>query len=293
MENNQIILEKLFDATIDKVWGAITNKDEMKNWYFELDDFKPVVGFQFQFYGGHKDGMQYLHLCEVIEVIPQKKLTYSWRYGGYSGISFVTFDLQKKGNQTLLKLIHTGIESFPTENPDFAMHNFEEGWSELLNIRLRKQLEGQNFQHQLFVDASPEKVFESLTKRIPFWWTEMFEGASDNEGEFFTVRFGSSVFKTMRVEELIRNKKVVWFVTDTLIDIPELSNKMEWLNTKIVWELLAEDTNTQIRITHFGLNPNIECYEICSAGWRQFCDSLKSYLEKGSGTPFEEQKVKI
>lgn len=288
MENNQIILERLFNTTVDKVWEAITNKDEMKNWYFDLEDFKPIVGFQFQFYGGHDEGIQYLHLCEVTEVIPQKKLTYSWRYAGYSGISFVTFDLQKKGTQTLLKLTHTGIESFPIENPDFAMHNFEEGWDELLNNRLRKHVEEQNFQHQLSVSVSPEKAFEALTKKIPFWWTEMFEGVSDLEGELFTVRFGPSVFKTMRVEELIRNKKVVWFVTDTLIDIPELSNKTEWLNTKIVWELLTEDINTQIRITHFGLNPNIECYGICSTGWRQFCDSLKSYLEKGNGTPYKE-----
>ena len=288
MENNQVILEKLFDATIERVWEAITNKDEMKGWYFDLEDFQPVVGFQFQFYGGHEEGIQYLHLCEVIEVIPQKKLTYSWRYAGYSGISFVTFDLNMQGNQTLLKLTHRGIESFPAENPDFALHNFGEGWGELLNNRLRKHLEEQNFQYRISVNAAPEKVFESLTKKIPFWWTEMFEGESDNEGESFTVRFGPAVFKTMRVEKLIRNKKVVWFVTDTLIDIPELTNKTEWLNTSIVWDLSPDNMNTQIRVTHIGLNPHIECYGICSAGWRQFCDSLKAYLEKGIGTAFKE-----
>ncbi|GEM_PF-846314 len=192
--NNQVILEKLFDATIERVWEAITNKDEMKSWYFDFEDFQPVVGFQFQFYGGHEEGIQYLHLCEVIEVIPQKKLTYSWRYAGYSGISFVTFDLYMQGNQTLLKLTHRGIESFPAENPDFALHNFGEGWGELLNNRLRKHLEEQNFQYQISVNATPEKVFESLTRKIPFWWTEMFE-ENQIRRRSFTVRFGSAVFK--------------------------------------------------------------------------------------------------
>ena len=191
----------------------------------------------------------------------------------------------------MLKLTHNGIETFPSNNPDFALNNFAEGWNAIINNLLKDHLEQKNFKHEIIVNAAIEKVYESITHKIPLWWTEMFEGSSGKLGDLFTVRFGSSVFKTMRVEALIENKKVVWLVTDTLIDIPELKNKREWLDTSIIWELEEENRMTVIRVTHIGLNSDIECYEMCSTGWRQFCDSLKLYLEKGSGMPFKPATI--
>ena len=77
-QSNPVIVEKVYAATIDRVWRAITNKVEMKKWYFELSDFTPEVGFEFQFYGKGKQGVEFVHLCQVTEVVNQKKLTYSW-----------------------------------------------------------------------------------------------------------------------------------------------------------------------------------------------------------------------
>ena len=76
-----IILTQTFDATIEQVWKAITDKEQMQRWYFELAEFKPELGFQFQFTGGPSPDRQYLHLCEITEVIPNKELIYSCRSG--------------------------------------------------------------------------------------------------------------------------------------------------------------------------------------------------------------------
>jgi uncharacterized protein YndB with AHSA1/START domain len=141
MDNQPIVLERVFNAPISKVWTAITDKDEMKQWYFDLAEFRPEVGFEFEFTAGHEDGIQYRHLCEITEVIPGKKLTYSWRYDGYAGNSFVTFELFEKGSQTLLRLTHTGLETFPQQNKDFAKGNFVEGWNHIINISLKEYLE--------------------------------------------------------------------------------------------------------------------------------------------------------
>ncbi|HQW02016.1 MAG TPA: SRPBCC domain-containing protein, partial [Saprospiraceae bacterium] len=46
------IIERTLNAPIDRVWQAITNKSQMKQWYFDLADFKAEVGFQFEFIGG-------------------------------------------------------------------------------------------------------------------------------------------------------------------------------------------------------------------------------------------------
>ena len=141
MEHKPIIIERTFKTTPSKLWNALTDNKEMKHWYFNLEDFRAEVGFQFQFSGGPSPDKQYLHLCEVTEVIPEQKLTYSWKYDGFAGISYVSFELFPDGENTKLKLSHEGLESFPKENTDFARHNFEEGWDSIINESLQKYLE--------------------------------------------------------------------------------------------------------------------------------------------------------
>lgn len=129
-------LERVFDAPVQDVWKALTQKELMKQWYFDLAAFEPQVGFEFRFTGGPSPEKQYLHICEIIEVIPEKKLKHSWRYDGYDGVSFLTFELFKEGEQTKLVLTHEGLETFPASNPDFAAHNFAEGWNAIINTSL-------------------------------------------------------------------------------------------------------------------------------------------------------------
>ena len=57
-----VIKEVTIDAPVDRVWKAITDKEDMKQWYFDLENFEPKPGFKFQFYGGTEEH-QYLHLC--------------------------------------------------------------------------------------------------------------------------------------------------------------------------------------------------------------------------------------
>ena len=142
MANQAIIVERLLNAPASKVWNAITDREEMKDWYFNLEEFKAEPGFRFQFPGGPSPEKQYLHLCEITEVIPESKITYSWKYDGYTGISFVNFELFPDGERTLVKLTHTGLETFPPEIPDFERHNFEAGWDEIINSSLKNYLEG-------------------------------------------------------------------------------------------------------------------------------------------------------
>lgn len=136
-------IERVFDADSKSLWKALTEKELMKLWYFDLAGFKAEVGFEFQFTGCTQDNTEYIHLCEVTEVIPEKKLTHSWRYKGYDGNSFVTFELEAMGEKTKLKLTHAGLETFPISNPDFAPHNFESGWKQIINDSLQKYIEKQ------------------------------------------------------------------------------------------------------------------------------------------------------
>ena len=140
-----IVIERTYDAPVDKVWNAITNKNEMKKWYFDITEFKAEPGFEFEFVGKGKQGQEFLHLCKIKEVIKNKKLSYSWGYEGYEGDSLVTFELFEEGNKTRLKLTHKGLESFPvTTHNDFAKENFMEGWTWIIGTGLKKHVEETN-----------------------------------------------------------------------------------------------------------------------------------------------------
>src|SRR6184192_2087180 len=134
-----VVVERIFNAPVARVWKALTDADEMRVWYFDLKEFKPEVGFEFEFIVEH-EGARYHHLCKITEVIPQKKLAYTWRYKGHEGDSLVTFELFADGDKTRLRLTHTGIETFP-KTPAYARKNFEAWWTTIIDSELKQFLE--------------------------------------------------------------------------------------------------------------------------------------------------------
>ena len=134
-----VVIERTFNAPVARLWKALTDADEMRVWYFDLKEFKPAVGFEFEFTVEH-EGAKYHHLCKITEVIPQKKIAYTWRYAGEEGDSLVTFELFPEGDKTRLILTHEGLETFP-KVPAYARTNFEKGWTEIVGSSLKQFVE--------------------------------------------------------------------------------------------------------------------------------------------------------
>lgn len=140
--NTPVIVERTYNAPVEKVWKALTDREQMKQWYFDIPAFKPEPGFEFQFYGEGKTGEKFLHLCRITDVIENKLIRHTWQYDGYSGISFVTFELTDENGKTKLKLTHEGLGSFPkTASDDFAPGNFQEGWNYITGTSLKEFVE--------------------------------------------------------------------------------------------------------------------------------------------------------
>lgn len=197
MNIEPIVQEALIDASISRIWRAITDVDEMSKWYMVIKSFKPVVGIQFTFYGAANDEEKYNHTCRITEVVPEKKLAYTWEYENLPGSSVVTFELQEEAGKTRVKLTHEGVESFSENGPDFIRENFIKGWNHLLSIKLKKYLEDPHFfiERSIQIDSSPERVWEVLTT-IPLTrkWTCGF-----GEGVYIETDFkrGSEVLWKM------------------------------------------------------------------------------------------------
>ncbi|MDB4285769.1 SRPBCC domain-containing protein [bacterium] len=135
-----IIVEKTFETSINAVWSALTDLDEMKQWFFEnIPAFAPAVGFETAF-AVHSGDRIFTHLWKVTEVILHQKITYNWKYLEYPGDSFVTFEFTEEGNQVKRKLTLDVVEDFRDDVPEFTRESCVEGWEYFLGKDLRKLL---------------------------------------------------------------------------------------------------------------------------------------------------------
>ena len=138
-----IIVEQTFNASVETVWEAITNPDQMKKWFFEpIESFKPEIGFETQFNVQLED-RNFLHLWRLTEVEPLKKIVYNWKYGGYPGDSTVTFELSGQDNEATLRVTHEGGHTFPQDIPEFKRESGVAGWKYFIQQSLKAFLEGE------------------------------------------------------------------------------------------------------------------------------------------------------
>ena len=139
-----IIVEQLFDRTVEEVWNAITQPGQMQQWFFEqIKSFRAEEGFETQFDVQVED-RNFRHVWKLTEVIPLKRITYSWKYAEYPGDGVVLFELSEQENQVKLTLTCHGIETFPQHIPEFSRESCEGGWIYFIKERLKGFLETKN-----------------------------------------------------------------------------------------------------------------------------------------------------
>ncbi len=145
MRNEPIIVERVYNASIKVVWEAITDLEKMQQWYFPmLAEFEPEVGFETRFDVGHNDKV-FVHIWKIKEVVPFKKISYEWRFGGYPGDSLLSWELFPEDEGTRLVLTHDGTETFRGDlHPDLATDNFRLGWTDFIGTKLRDYVEAQS-----------------------------------------------------------------------------------------------------------------------------------------------------
>lgn len=117
---------------------------------------------------------------------------------------------------------------------------------------------------------------------VPEWWGVTFTGSAEKQNDTFTVKMGGESFINFTVTELIPGKRVVWLVTDC--NLPWWTDKKEWANNKMVFEVHETNGVTVLTFTHEGLTPDVECYKDCKPGWTHWITtSLFSYFTTGKG----------
>lgn len=141
----------------------------------------------------------------------------------------------------------------------------------------------QDFTTTLIVEQTSTHVFKAINNPQN-WWPGEIHGSSQNLNDEFTYRYKDFHFSRQRVVDMIPDQKLVWLVTESIINYVE--DKREWTGTKMVFEISRKDNKTHLRFTHLGLTPPIECFDSCSPSWTQIIQqSLLSLITTGKGLP--------
>lgn len=127
------------------------------------------------------------------------------------------------------------------------------------------------------VDRTPEEAFEAIND-VRGWWTGEIEGQTDVLGARFTYRHGDVHRSTHEITELAPGKKIAWRVVDSHLGFT--ADKEEWTGTDVVFEIAKKGSSTEVRFTHVGLVPEIECHDKCSRAWGYFIrEKLRAHIE--------------
>ena len=141
-----------------------------------------------------------------------------------------------------------------------------------------------DFTTTLIVEQTPKAVFDAVNN-VRGWWSEEIEGRTDQLNDEFKYHYEDVHRCQIKLIEVIPDKKVVWLVMNNYFKFTK--DESEWTGTKIIFEISAKDSHhTGLRMTHVGLVPEYECFEICQGAWTNYIqNSLKSLIMTGKGQP--------
>ncbi len=127
-----IVVEEEFPHAPELIWKTLTSGALIGRWLMQPTGFEPVPGTRFTFQtkpAGAWDGT--IH-CQVLQVIAQERLVYSWQ-GGHDGNTgygspldtVVTWTLSPTAHGTRLRLVHSG---FVVPRNQTALDTMGKGW---------------------------------------------------------------------------------------------------------------------------------------------------------------------
>jgi uncharacterized protein YndB with AHSA1/START domain len=122
---NEIRKSWYFSQPPQEVWEYLTNPELLEQWLGKTD-IQPIVGHKFRFASPHGNDSH----CEVLEVKPFTRLTYSWQKNSLKDKkpfnSKVEWTLTEKSGGTHLQLLHNGFVAIEDLN------GHDNGWSAIV-----------------------------------------------------------------------------------------------------------------------------------------------------------------
>jgi uncharacterized protein YndB with AHSA1/START domain len=135
-QGQEIVVDDVFPHAPETIWKTLTHGELIGRWIMVPTGFEPVKGTHFTFQttpAGAWDGV--IH-CQVLEVIPNERLSYAWKGGHQANTGYgspldtvVTWTLTRVEGGTRLRLVHSG---FITPTNDSAFKTMSGGWAKVV-----------------------------------------------------------------------------------------------------------------------------------------------------------------
>jgi uncharacterized protein YndB with AHSA1/START domain len=134
---HEIVVEEMFPHAPETIWKTLTTGALIGRWFMmEPTGFKPVKGARFTFKTKPAGAWDGTIECQVLEVIPNERLAFSWKSGHEGNVGYgspldtmVTFTLTRVERGTRVRLVHSG---FMLPRNDSAFRNMSDGWTKVL-----------------------------------------------------------------------------------------------------------------------------------------------------------------
>jgi uncharacterized protein YndB with AHSA1/START domain len=309
MKNQDFTTTITVNQSSKEVFDAINN---VRGWWSEqVEGGTTKLNDEFLYH--YKD----VHIArmKLTELVPNKKVVWLVLNNHFNFTkdksewvnTKIIFEISEKNGKTELRFTHQGlVPEYECYNVCFdawtsyiqgslknlittgkGQPNPKEGGlnAELIekwNLPVPKDTNKQNFTATFLVDETPEDVYKAINQ-VSSWWSQDFKGGSQKLHEEFEVRFDDIHYSKHKLTEMVPNKKIVWLVTDSRLNF--LKDKKEWNSTETIFEISKQGSKTELRFTHVGLVPQLECFGDCSKGWEHYLKSLLSLITTGTGQP--------
>jgi uncharacterized protein YndB with AHSA1/START domain len=125
IETQTLVIERDMPHAPEKIWRALTGGPLIEEWLM-ANDFQPVVGHAFKFRSKPVPGWDGIIDAEVLNVEPNKTLSYTWGSMGLKTI--VLWSLRATKTGTLLRMEQSGFRS----DSDASYKGATYGWQKFI-----------------------------------------------------------------------------------------------------------------------------------------------------------------
>lgn len=128
----QAVIKHTYSAPVETLFTAFTNPEILKNWYCPEGLSIPEIVADVRVGGKHRvvmlapDGNKHIANGIYKEVVPGKKLVYTWKWEGQNADTTVTIEFFPQGSNTEVVLTHEGLH----DEKEVQMHT--KGWTSCL-----------------------------------------------------------------------------------------------------------------------------------------------------------------
>lgn len=262
-----------------QVWEFLTRADKLGRWFHPADE-DLAEGQDYTL----RNGIDGDRMCwgRVEEMRPPEYMKWSFTVGPLDGqLTTVEWQLDTAPGGTRLSLVHSGL---PADADGYGLVlALDHGWHGF-TLNLHEQARAAaaaDYCATIMVPASPDLARRAILDEMHLWWSDRVEPRDSGARIMFNRSHVDFDFAEGDTPFALN-----WTCRDANMIIEDVADSSEWTGTRLLWRIAPIGGGSRVTLVHEGLNPTLECLDVCTRGWQHFFEtSLKAHLSGEAPTP--------